>query len=133
MAETADASYNNLVFAFHDYPEDNHPWIVKEHIVKFRDAHQVPVMCTEFGATHWNKSETVCREFQAGMLTLCAETGSGWMIWALGKLSDHPRNSFNEVDKTGFGPPRVADSCAYSDLWVPAAKVTASKFPEPGK
>ncbi len=129
-AETADAPYNNLVFAFHDYPEDNHPWIVKKYVTEFRDAHRVPVMCTEFGATHWNKSETVCREFQAGMLAFCAESGTGWMIWALKELTDQPRNPFNEVDKVGFGPPRRMDSCSYSDLWVPAARVMASPFPE---
>ena len=131
VASTADAPYNNLVFAFHDYPLDNHPWIVQKHIVKFRDTHQVPVMCTEFGATHWDKGETVCREFQAGMLTLCARERVGWMIWALGKLTDQPRNPYNEVDKVGFGPPRSMDSCAYSDQWIPAARITASPFPQP--
>ena len=131
VASTADAPYNNLVFAFHDYPLDNHPWIVQKHIVKFRDTHQVPVMCTEFGATHWDKGETVCREFQAGMLTLCARERVGWMIWALGKLTDQPRNPYNEVDKVGFGPPRSMDSCAYSDQWSPAARITASPFPQP--
>ncbi len=130
-ASTADAPYNNLVFAFHDYPLDNHPWIVKKHVLKFRDTHKVPVMCTEFGATHWDKGETVCREFQAGLLAFCAQSGTGWMVWALGELRDHPRNPYNEVDKVGFGPPREADSCAYSDLWAPVAKVTASSFPEP--
>lgn len=130
-ASTADAPYNNLVFAFHDYPLDNHPWIVKKHIVNFRDRHQVPVMCTEFGATHWDKGETVCREFEAGMLTLCARERVGWMIWALGELIDQPRSPYNEVDKVGFGPPRSMDSCAYSDLWIPAARVTASPFPQP--
>lgn len=133
VAATADAPYNNLVFAFHDYPEDNHPWIVKEHVLKFRDAHQVPVLCTEFGATHWNKGETVCREFQAGMLAFCAESETGWMIWALKQLADSPRAPFNEVDKVGFGPPIKMDSCSYSDLWVPVAKTTAPKFPKPAK
>ncbi len=97
-ASTADTPYNNLVFAFHDYPLDNHPWIVKEHVLKFRDTHQVPVMCTEFGATHWDKGETVCREFQAGMLAFCAQSGTGWKIWALGELIDQPRNPYNEGD-----------------------------------
>ena len=65
------------------------------------------------------------------MLTLCARERVGWMIWALGKLTDQPRNPYNEVDKVGFGPPRSMDSCAYSDLWIPAARITASPFPQP--
>jgi aryl-phospho-beta-D-glucosidase BglC (GH1 family) len=131
VASTVDAPYNNIVFAFHDYPEDNHPWIVQDHITKFRDTHKVPVMCTEFGATHWNKSETVCREFLAGMHTLFAKEDIGWMIWALKTLQDNPRSPYNEVDKTGLGPPRVYDSCPYSDLWVPAARIMASPIPQP--
>jgi aryl-phospho-beta-D-glucosidase BglC (GH1 family) len=131
VASTVDAPYNNIVFAFHDYPEDNHPWIVQDHITKFRDTHNVPVMCTEFGATHWNKSETVCREFLAGMHTLFAKEDVGWMIWALKRLEDSPRSPYNEVDKTGLGPPRVYDSCPYSDLWVPAARIMASPIPQP--
>ncbi|MDR1280999.1 MAG: glycoside hydrolase family 5 protein [Opitutaceae bacterium] len=128
-AATLDAPRNNVVFAFHDYPEDNHPHIVQDRITKFRDAHNVPVMCTEFGATHWNKSETVCRKFLAGMHTLFARENVGWMVWALTKLEDNPRAPYNEVDKTGLGPPRVFDSCAYSDLWAPAAQIHASKMP----
>ncbi|HSI07902.1 MAG: glycoside hydrolase family 5 protein [Rariglobus sp.] len=131
VASTVDTPYNNIVFAFHDYPEDNHPWIVQRHITRFRDTHQVPVMCTEFGATHWNKSETVCREFLAGMHTLFAKEDVGWMIWALKKLEDAPRTPYNEVDKTGLGPPRHYDSCPYSDLWVPAARIMASPMPKP--
>ena len=131
VASTVDAPYNNIVFAFHDYPEDNHPWIVQDHITRFRDAHKVPIMCTEFGATSWNKSETVCREFLAGMHTLFAKENVGWMIWALKKLEDNPRSPYNEVDKTGLGPPRQYDSCPYSDLWAPAARIMASPMPKP--
>jgi len=131
VAATVDAPYHNIVFAFHDYPDDNHPWIVQGHITRFRDTHKVPVMCTEFGATHWNKSETVCREFLAGMHTLFAKEDVGWMIWALKKLEDSPRAPYNEVDKTGLGPPRNYDSCPYSDLWVPAARIMASPLPKP--
>lgn len=130
VASTVDAPYNNVVFAFHDYPEDNHPWIVQKHITEFRDKHNVPVLCTEFGATHWNKSETVCREFLAGMHTLFAKEDVGWMIWALKRLEDSPRAPYNEVDKTGLGPPKVFDSCPYSDLWVPCARIMASSFPQ---
>ena len=50
---------------------------------------------------------------------------------SLGKLTDQPRNPYNEVDKVGFGPPRSMDSCAYSDQWIPAARITASPFPQP--
>jgi hypothetical protein len=131
VASTVDAPYNNVVFAFHDYPEDNHPWIVQRHVTGFRDTHRVPVMCTEFGATHWNKSETVCRSFLAGMHTLFAREDIGWMIWALKRLEDNPRNPYNEVDKTGLGPPRQFDSCPYSDLWAPAARIMASPMPKP--
>jgi hypothetical protein len=130
-ASTLDAPYNNIVFSFHDYPEDNHPWIVQEHVLTFRDRHRVPVMCTEFGATHWSKSETVCREFQAGMLTLFAQEKIGWMIWALKRLENNPRSPYNVIDKVGFGPPHRYDSCSYSDLWPPAAKIMGSAFPEP--
>jgi aryl-phospho-beta-D-glucosidase BglC (GH1 family) len=132
-ASTMDAPYNNVVFAFHDYPEDNHPWIVAKHVTEFRDKHQVPVMCTEFGATHWNKSETVCREFLAGMHTLFAKEDIGWMVWALKRLKDNPRAPYNEVDQVGIGPPRKYDSCPYSDLWGPAARITASPMPEPAR
>lgn len=131
VAATLDAPYNNVVFAFHDYPEDNHPWIVQKHVVEFRDKYNVPVMCTEFGATHWQHGETVCREFQAGMLALFAKENIGWMIWALKRLEDNPRNPYNEVDKTGMGPPKKFDSCPYSDLWPPVAKIMGTPFPEP--
>ncbi len=130
VASTVDAPYNNVVFSFHDYPEDNHPWQVAKSITEFRDKHNVPVLCTEFGATHWNKSETVCRHFIAGMLTLFAKENVGWMIWALKQLEDNPRAPYNQVDKTGMNPPRY-DSCAYSDMWIPAAKIMATPFPKP--
>lgn len=131
VAASVDAPYNNIVFAFHDYPQDNEPWIVQEKITRFRDTHQVPVLCTEFGATHWNKSETVCREFLAGMHTLFAKEDVGWMIWALKTLEDNPRGPFNPVDKTKPGPLPKYDSCPYSDLWAPAARIMASPMPMP--
>lgn len=127
-ATKLDAPYNNIVFAFHDYPEDDHPWKVQKYVTTFRDKYNVPVLCTEFGATHWNKSETVCREFEAGMLALFAKENIGWMIWALKTLEDHPRNPYNEVDKVGMDP-KVFDSCAYSDLWAPVARIMASPKP----
>ncbi len=124
-----DAPYNNVVFAFHDYPEDNHPWDVAKSITAFRDKYNVPVLCTEFGATHWNKGETVCRTFIGGMLTLCAKEDVGWMIWALHPLKDNPRAPYNNVDNVGINPPSY-DSCSYSDMWIPAAKIMASPFPK---
>ncbi len=128
-ASTVDAPLNNVVFAFHDYPEDDDPLKVQNNITKFRDTHHVPVICTEFGATRWSKSETVCREFQTGMLALFAKENVGWMIWALVKLEDMPRNSYNVVDKVGMRPPPAMDSCAYSDLWKPVSRIMGSPFP----
>jgi hypothetical protein len=91
------------------------------------------VICTEFGATQWNKSETVCRKFQAGILAVFAKEDIGWMVWALKKLIDNPRNPYNEVDRTGLGPPAVHDSCQYSDIWEPVARIMSSPMPEPTK
>lgn len=131
-AKTVDAPYNNVVFSFHDYPEDNHPWDVQRSITAFMNKYNVPVMCTEFGATHWNKSETVCRMFQSGMFAVFAKENVGWMIWAIGRLKDSPRSPYNEVDKVNVKPPRY-DSVAYSDQWIPTAKVMGSPFPKEKK
>lgn len=137
VATSFDAPHNNVVYAFHDYPEDNHPWIVQKHITKFRDKYNVPVMCTEFGATWWNKDETVCREFQAGMLGLFAKENVSWMIWALGGLKNNPRNATPLPDKIRKEkniprlPKSEYDSCAYSDIWVPIARIMGSEFPQP--
>ncbi len=128
-ASTVDAPHNNVVFTFHDYPEDNHAPQVAEFVTAFRDKHGVPVLCTEFGAVPWAKSETVCRSFIAGMLTLCAKEDIGWMIWALKRLEDNPRSTYNKIDKVGMEPLSY-DSCAYSDLCYPAAKIMASPFPK---
>lgn len=125
-----DEPYNNVAFAFHDYPEDDNPWIVQKHVVAFRDKYNVPVICTEFGATHWSKSETVCREFMTGMFTLFAQENISWMIWALKKLENNPRSPYNKIDKTGLGPPPVYDSCPYSDMWPVVARMMGSKFPQ---
>ena len=130
-ANKIDKPYNNVVFAFHDYPLDNNPWEVRKYVTAFRDKYNVPVMCTEFGATHWNKSETVCREFQAGLLALCAQEKIGWMIWALKRLENNPRSPYNNVDKTGLGPPRQYDSCSYSDIWPQVARIMGSSMPKP--
>ena len=122
VASTVDAPYNNVAFTFHDYPDDNHPWEVAKSITNFRAKHNVPVLCTEFGATGWSKTETVCRMFISGMLTLFAKEDVGWMIWALKRLEDNPRGPWTA--------PKW-DSCSYSDLWIPAARITASPVPEP--
>ena len=133
VASTVDAPYNNVVFTFHDYPEDNNPWEVQRHITSFRNKYNVPVLCTEFGATQWSKSETVCREFQYGMLTLFAKENVGWMIWALSRLKDDPRAVWVDPAQTAVGVRpghhNLADSCAYSDLWKPVARIMASPFP----
>ncbi len=131
VASTVDAPFNNVVFSFHDYPEDDHPWKVQKQVVTFRDTHGVPVLCTEFGATQWNKSETVCRQFQVGMMAVFAKEDIGWMVWALKKLVDNPRSPYNLVDKVGIGPPPSHDSCQYSDIWAPVARIMASPFPSP--
>jgi hypothetical protein len=128
-ASTVDAPFNNVVFTFHDYPDDNHPWIVQQHVTAFRDKYNVPVLCTEFGATHWNKTETACREFEAGMMTLFAKENIGWMIWALSSMKDRPRAVWMEPGKTLPGGHEVGDSLAYSDIWKPAAHIMASPFP----
>ncbi|XHR27337.1 MAG: glycoside hydrolase family 5 protein [Chthoniobacteraceae bacterium] len=128
-ASTVDAPFNNVVFTFHDYPDDNHPWEVQRHITTFRGKHKVPVLCTEFGSTPWNKTETVCREFQCGMLTLFAKENVGWMIWALNRLKDDPRAVWVDPSKPPVGQHDVGDSCAYSDLWKPVARIMASPFP----
>lgn len=131
-AETLDAPYNQVVFAFHDYPRDNEPWIVQQHITAFRDRHHVPVLCTEFGATWWNNDETTCRTFQAGMLAVFAKEDVGWMVWALKNLADNPRDPHPLPRVEGAPPPpkgKIYDSCAYSDLWAPVARIMATKLP----
>lgn len=131
VASSVDDPYKNVVFAFHDYPQDDYPWKIQAAVTQFRDAYQVPVLCTEFGATHWNKSETVCREHEAGLMALCAKENIGWMVWALKRLEDHPRAPYNLVDQVGLGPPPSYDSCPYSDLWSPIARIVATPMPEP--
>lgn len=140
VAKTVDAPYNQVVFAFHDYPKDNEPWIVQKHITTFRDKYSVPVMCTEFGATWWDHDETTCRQFQSGMMSLFSKENVGWMIWALGTLEDVPRNATppnrnkdesNEDYRARTKGMRPLDSVAYSDIWAPTARIMASEFPKP--
>jgi hypothetical protein len=64
------------------------------------------------------------------------------MIWALGNLPDNPRNATpphrnaGESDaayqeRTKAIKATELDSCAYSDIWAPAARIIASQFPQP--
>ncbi len=109
VAKTVDEPYNQIVFAFHDYPTDNDPPIVRQHVTAFRDRYNVPVLCSEFGALP-KHSEAVNRQFESGMMAMCAQEKIGWMIWTLWGLNDR--------------------DCAYPDIWIPAAKEAASPMPE---
>lgn len=111
VARTLDEPYNQVVFAFHEYPTDNDPPIVEQYVTTFRDKYGVPVLCTEFGALP-KHSEEVNRRFLAGMMAMCEREKIGWMIWTLWGLKD--------------------SDCPYPDLWIPAAKRSASPPPEPG-
>lgn len=138
FTDTFDAPYNNTVYAFHDYPTDNHPPIVQKHIVAFRDKYNVPVMCTEFGASWWDHDETTCREFQSGLLGVFARQNVGWMVWALKKVVNNPRHPHPLPTKVTKNmpkskQPREFDSCAYSDIWGPIARIMGSTMPEPKK
>jgi aryl-phospho-beta-D-glucosidase BglC (GH1 family) len=147
VAKTVDAPYNQVVFAFHDYPLDDEPWKVQRNITAFRDKYNVPVMCTEFGATWWDHDETTCRQFQSGMMSVFSKENVGWMIWALKTVIDNPRNPTppnrnKDESKEDYavrmkehrarynGKPPF-DSLAYSDIWAPTARIMASEFPKP--
>lgn len=121
VASAVDAPYNNVVFTTHEYPPDNQPWLIQEWMTAFRDRHNVPVMCTEFGAPYWANSETATRQGMAGILAMFAKEDIGWMIWALSRLADDPRNH------NGVWP---RDSLAYTDIWPPVARVMGSSLPE---
>lgn len=130
VARTLDAPFNQVVFAFHDYPHSDEPWLVQEHVTAFRDKYDVPVLCTEFGATWWQYDETTCRKFEAGMLALFAKEDIGWMVWALKTIEDDPRNPHPSPRPPGVQDSAQKlhfDSCAYSDLWSPVARIMGSK------
>lgn len=135
VANKIDEPYNNVVFAFHDYPQDDDPWKVQQYLRDFQSKYTVPVMCTEFGAG--GKPERVHREFQAGMLAMFAFDRVGWMIWSLyydrERASGYPTKAVqNPTDKTwearlenpGYFIPFV-------ELWAPTARIMGSAFPEP--
>jgi len=136
VAGKIDEPYNNVVFSFHDYPQDDDPWKVQQNLRAFQDKYNVPVMCTEFGAG--GKPERVHREFQAGMLAMFAFDRVGWMIWSLyydkERASGYPTKAVqNPTDKTwearmenpGYFIPFV-------ELWAPTARIMGSPFPEAG-
>jgi len=137
VASTFDSPYNNIVYAFHDYPQDDDPSKVEKNITQFRDTHGVPVLCTEFGATWWNKDESICRDFQTRLLAVFAKERVGWMVWALSGTHDNPKNATPLPDKVRkeknipLLPKSQYDSCAYSDIWTPVARSMASDFPLP--
>jgi aryl-phospho-beta-D-glucosidase BglC (GH1 family) len=119
VAKTLDAPYNQVVFAFHDYPKDNDPPVVQKHVTAFRDKHGVPVLCTEFGALP-KPGKEASRQFETGILDLCDKQDIGWMVWTIWGLKD----SYSK-------PPSPHESCAYTDLWVPAAEKLSSRSPMP--
>tara|TARA_Y100000589_G_scaffold286246_1_gene286262 strand:- start:689 stop:2551 length:1863 start_codon:yes stop_codon:yes gene_type:complete len=133
--DSFDAPYNNTVYAFHDYPTDDHPWIVQKHITAFMEKYNVPVLCTEFGASWWDHDETTCREFQSGVLGVFAKHDVGWMVWALKKVVNNPRHPHPLPQKIADQLPKDQrpndfDSCAYSDIWGPIARIMGSPMPE---
>ena len=132
VADKIDAPYNNVVFAFHDYPLDDDPWKVQRALAAFQDKYEVPVMCTEFG--NGGTPERVHREGQAGMLALFAKEGISWMIWALQDRPDmatgFPTRA-NKVDRkwVQVDPPNPRYWIPYPEVWAPVAKIVASPVP----
>lgn len=132
VANKIDAPYNNVVFAFHDYPLDDDPWKVQKVLADFQDKYEVPVMCTEFG--NGGTPERVHRECQAGMLALFAKEGISWMIWALQDRPDmatgFPTRA-NKVDRkwVQVDPPNPRYWIPYPEVWAPVAKIVASPVP----
>ena len=55
------------------------------------------------------------------MMALFAKEDVGWMIWALKRLEDNPRTPLVKP---------TYDSCCYSDIWIPTARIMASPFPK---
>ena len=132
VANKIDAPYDNVVFAFHDYPLDDDPWKVQKVLADFQDKYEVPVMCTEFG--NGGTPERVHRECQAGMLALFAKEGIGWMIWALqdrpDKATGFPTRA-NKVERkwVQVDPPNPRYWIPYPEIWAPVAKIVASPVP----
>ncbi len=138
IADKIDAPYNNVMFSFHDYPQDDNPWVVQATLRAFQAKYNVPVMCTEFGGG--GKPEPIHREFQAGMLSLFAFDKIHWMIWSI--YYDKTRAvSFPSiaVKVEGEKSPEKAWKIQntnpgywipYVDLWAPTARIMGSPFPE---
>jgi hypothetical protein len=104
----------NAVFAFHDYPRDNDPPIVKANVSAFVSKHNVPVLCTEYG-TAPQLSEAANRDFQRGLLAVCSSLKIGWLNWDVTWGSRWPK----------------MNGWPYEDVWAPVVKASASAMPVP--
>ena len=136
LADKLDAPYDNVVFAFHDYPLDNAPPDVARHLAAFQARYNVPVMCTEFGGG--GTPERIHREAQAGMLALFSREGIGWMLWTLedrhGAGQPFPtRAEKKDREWVLKDDPRPRYWIPYPEIWGPVAKIVASPIPGPKK
>jgi hypothetical protein len=134
VANKIDEPYNNAVFSFHDYPQDDAPWKVQQHLRDFQAKYNVPVMCTEFGGG--GKPERVHRETQAGMLALFAFDRIGWMTWAIyydrTRASGFPTLAVKNPDGKTWDAKMENPGyyIPYVELWAPTARIMGSAFPE---
>lgn len=134
VANKIDEPYNNIVFSFHDYPQDDDPWKVQQYLRDFQTKYNVPIMCTEFGGG--GKPERVHREAQAGMLALFAFDRIGWMTWAIyydrtravGFPTVAVKNADGKTWDTKMENPGYY--IPYVELWAPTARIMGSAFPE---
>lgn len=132
-ADKVDYPYGNVVFSFHDYPQDEDPWKVAENLAAFQGRYAVPVMCTEFGAG--DAPERVHREYQAGMLGLFASRGVGWMLWTLEDRPDKAEGFPTRFKKEGasvtqIDPAKPRYWIPIPEIWAPIARVVASPMPK---
>jgi hypothetical protein len=138
IGDKVDAPYNNVVFSFHDYPQDDNPWVVQSTLRNFQAKYNVPVMCTEFGGG--GKPEAIHREFQAGMLSLFAFDKIHWMIWSLNydrtRAVSYPSVAVKvEGEKSPEKIWKIQNTnpgywIPFVDLWAPTARIMGSPFPE---
>jgi len=110
----------NAVFAFHEYTHDNDPPDVEANIRSFMTKHNVPVLCTETGASRWDGHTFSFGEenrgYQKDLLQMFSRLNVGWQIWDITWGSNWPKmNGWN-----------------YQDLWVPVVQAHASPMPAPG-
>lgn len=132
-ADKVDHPYNNVVFSFHDYPQDDDPWKVGDCLAAFQAKYEVPVLCTEFGAG--DAPERVHREYQAGMLGLFASRGIGWMLWTLEDRPDKAEGFPTRFKKEGasvtqIDPAKPRYWIPIPEIWAPIARVVASPMPK---